>query len=382
MLKEFKAFLSRGNVIDLAVAVIIGAAFGKIIDHARRGRADAADWTVLGKVDFSSLFIALDRSKAIPESLKTAKDAGIPVIAYGQFLNEVITFLIVALAVFVVVKQANRFKAPDAPAPATKECPFCVSAIPVKATRCPQCTSSAVSKPLDEALDALVVQRRRVVTEQRARLVDVRPRLRNVAGLLRRGVRSLRVTPSARSSPRNHLRQATPSRVAEVDHFVRRAGVVDRRAHARDDVVDEGVVAAGRAVAEDRDRLALEHQSRELVDGQVRALPRSVNGEESQRDETHAIQVAVDVTEQLAADLGAGVRADRLQHVVVLAPRHARVHAVDAARRGEDELRRADAARQFQQHAACRRRSRPDSRPDLRSTAGRRLVAARWTITS
>jgi large conductance mechanosensitive channel len=144
MLKEFKEFISRGNVLDLAVAVIIGAAFGKIITALVEGVLMPPIGLLLGKVDFSSLFIALDRSKAIPESLKAAKDAGIPVIAYGQFLNEVITFLIVALAVFVVVKQANRFKAPDAPAPApaTKECPFCASSIPVKATRCPQCTSA------------------------------------------------------------------------------------------------------------------------------------------------------------------------------------------------------------------------------------------------
>jgi large conductance mechanosensitive channel len=144
MLKEFKEFISRGNVLDLAVAVIIGAAFGKIITALVEGVLMPPIGLLLGKVDFSSLFIALDRSKAIPESLKAAKDAGIPVIAYGQFLNEVITFLIVALAVFVVVKQANRFKAPDAPAPApaTKECPFCTSSIPVKATRCPQCTSA------------------------------------------------------------------------------------------------------------------------------------------------------------------------------------------------------------------------------------------------
>jgi large conductance mechanosensitive channel len=142
MLKEFKAFLSRGNVIDLAVAVIIGAAFGKIVTTLVEGVLMPPIGLLLGKVDFSSLFIALDRSKAIPESLKAAKDAGIPVIAYGQFLNEIITFLIVALAVFVVVKQANRFKAPDAPAPATKECPFCASVIPLKATRCPNCTSA------------------------------------------------------------------------------------------------------------------------------------------------------------------------------------------------------------------------------------------------
>jgi len=141
MLREFKEFISRGNVLDLAVAVIIGAAFGRVITALVEGVLMPPIGLLLGKVDFSSLFIVLDRSKAIPESLKAAKDAGIPVIAYGQFLNEVIGFLIVALAVFVVVKQANRFKAP-APVPATKECPFCASSIPVKATRCPNCTSA------------------------------------------------------------------------------------------------------------------------------------------------------------------------------------------------------------------------------------------------
>ena len=142
MLKEFKAFISRGNVMDLAVAVIIGAAFGKIVTALVEGVLMPPIGLLLGRVDFSSLFVALDRSKGVPESLKLAKDAGIPVIAYGQLLNEIIGFLIVAAAVFVVVKQANRFKQPDAPPPATKECPFCASSIPVKATRCAHCTSA------------------------------------------------------------------------------------------------------------------------------------------------------------------------------------------------------------------------------------------------
>lgn len=142
MLKEFKAFISRGNVMDLAVAVIIGAAFGKIVTALVEGVLMPPIGLLLGRVDFSSLFIALDRSKGVPESLKLAKDAGIPVIAYGQLLNEIIGFLIVAAAVFVVVKQANKFKPPDAPPPATKECPFCASSIPAKATRCAHCTSA------------------------------------------------------------------------------------------------------------------------------------------------------------------------------------------------------------------------------------------------
>ena len=150
MLKEFKAFISRGNVLDLAVAVIIGAAFGKIITALVEGVLMPPIGMALGKVDFSSLFIVLDHSKdallipGVPLSLAKAKELAIPVIAYGQFLNEVIGFLIVAFAVFLVVKQANRFNPPaaPAPAPATKECPFCASAIPVKATRCPNCTSA------------------------------------------------------------------------------------------------------------------------------------------------------------------------------------------------------------------------------------------------
>jgi large conductance mechanosensitive channel len=150
MLKEFKEFISRGNVLDLAVAVIIGAAFGKIVTALVEGVLMPPVGLLLGKVDFSSLFVVLDRSKlsllppGVTLSLKQAKDLAIPVIAYGQFLNEIISFLIVALAVFVVVKQANRLQTPEAPAPApaTKECPFCASSIPVKATRCPNCTSA------------------------------------------------------------------------------------------------------------------------------------------------------------------------------------------------------------------------------------------------
>ena len=144
MLTEFKAFISRGNVLDLAVAVIIGAAFGKIVTALVEGVLMPPLGLLLGRVDFSSLFVVLDNSKGVPTSLPLAKDAGIPVIAYGQLLNEIIGFLIVAAAVFVVVKQANRFNPPPAPAaaPAMKECQFCASSIPAKATRCPNCTSA------------------------------------------------------------------------------------------------------------------------------------------------------------------------------------------------------------------------------------------------
>ena len=143
MLKEFREFIARGNVIDLAVGVIIGAAFGKIVTTLVEGVLMPPLGLLLGRVDFSSLFVVLERSKGVPASLAEAKAAGIPVIAYGQLINDAIGFMIVALAVFILVKQVNRLKraSPPPAAPATKECPFCVSAISVKATRCPQCTS-------------------------------------------------------------------------------------------------------------------------------------------------------------------------------------------------------------------------------------------------
>ena len=143
MLKEFREFIARGNVLDLAVAVIIGAAFGRIIATLVDGVLMPPLGLLLGGVDFSSLFVVLDSSKGVPASLAEAKTNGIPVIAYGQLINDVITFLIVALAVFIVVKQANRFRRPVAAAPVnTKECPFCASTIPLKATRCAHCTSA------------------------------------------------------------------------------------------------------------------------------------------------------------------------------------------------------------------------------------------------
>lgn len=147
MWKEFRDFIARGNVMDLAVAVIIGAAFGRIVTTLVEGVLMPPIGLLLGQVDFSSLFVALDSTKGVPQSLADAKARGIPVIAYGQLLNDIIGFLVVALAVFVLVRQVNRIKsAVDRPAPGaatvTKECQFCASTISIKATRCPQCTSA------------------------------------------------------------------------------------------------------------------------------------------------------------------------------------------------------------------------------------------------
>jgi large conductance mechanosensitive channel len=145
MWKEFRDFIARGNVMDLAVGVIIGAAFGKIVTTLVEGILMPPLGLMLGRVDFASLFVVLDSAQGVPSSLADAKAKGIPVIAYGQLANDLIGFLIVALAVFLIVKQVNRIKsATDKPAAAesvTKECPFCASTISIKARRCPNCTS-------------------------------------------------------------------------------------------------------------------------------------------------------------------------------------------------------------------------------------------------
>lgn len=146
MWKEFRDFIARGNAIDLAVGLIIGAAFGKIVTTLVEGILMPPIGLLLGGVDFASLFYVLDSSKGFPASLAAAKAEGIPVVAYGQLLNDLVSFLVVAFAVFLLVKQINRIKsAIDRPAPAaapaTKECPFCASTISIKAKRCPNCTS-------------------------------------------------------------------------------------------------------------------------------------------------------------------------------------------------------------------------------------------------
>lgn len=141
MLKEFKEFAMRGNVLDLAVGIIIGAAFGKIITSLVNDVIMPPVGLLLGKVNFSQLYFNLS-GQAYP-SLAAAQEAGAPTINYGLFLNSIVDFLIVAFVIFLIVRQVNKLTAkPAAPAePTTKECPFCASTIPLKATRCPACTS-------------------------------------------------------------------------------------------------------------------------------------------------------------------------------------------------------------------------------------------------
>jgi large conductance mechanosensitive channel len=145
MLKEFKAFIMRGNVLDLAVGIIIGAAFGTIVKSLVDDVIMPPIGLALGNVDFSNLFVLLkEGAKAAPPyaSLADAKSAGAVTINYGQFINNVVTFIIVAFAVFLVVRAANRLRPPEAAeAPNTRDCPYCRMPIPVAATRCPQCTS-------------------------------------------------------------------------------------------------------------------------------------------------------------------------------------------------------------------------------------------------
>jgi len=136
MLKEFKEFIARGNVIDLAVAVVIGAAFGRIVTSLVEGIIMPPLGLLLGRVDFSNLFIDLSGER--PASLADAQLRGLPVIAYGSFINEVVTFLIIAAALFLVIRTINQFKKEEETVK-TKDCPFCLSSIPIGATRCSAC---------------------------------------------------------------------------------------------------------------------------------------------------------------------------------------------------------------------------------------------------
>lgn len=140
MLKEFKEFIMRGNVIDLAVAVIIGAAFGRIITSFVNDIIMPPLGLLLGNVNFTDLFISLNGTKYA--TLADAQTAGAATINYGIFINTIIDFILVALVIFLIIRQVNRMK--KAPAPTeltTKECPYCFTQIPIPATRCPHCTS-------------------------------------------------------------------------------------------------------------------------------------------------------------------------------------------------------------------------------------------------
>ena len=142
MLKEFKTFILRGNVLDLAIGIIIGAAFGKIVTSFVNDVLMPPIGLLLGGVDFNNLFITL---KGQPmATLAQAQEVGAVTINYGVFLNAVIDFLIVAFVIFLLIRQVNKLTAKPAPepaAPTTRECPFCKTEIPIKATRCPHCTS-------------------------------------------------------------------------------------------------------------------------------------------------------------------------------------------------------------------------------------------------
>jgi len=141
MLKEFKAFAMRGNVLDMAVGIVIGVAFGGIVTSFVQDILMPPIGRLVGHVDFSNLFINLGDTHY--DTLAAAKAAGAATINYGLFLNTVINFLIVAFAIFLLIRQVNRFEPKPAPAaaPTTRECPYCLTAVPLKATRCAHCTS-------------------------------------------------------------------------------------------------------------------------------------------------------------------------------------------------------------------------------------------------
>lgn len=140
MLKEFRDFIARGSVVDLAVAVIIGGAFGAIVSSLVKDILMPVVSLVTGGIDFTNWFIAL--KPGTYATLQAAQDAGVATINIGLFVNAVITFLIVAFAMFLLVRSINRMKKPaPAAAPTTKDCPYCFTTISIKATRCPNCTS-------------------------------------------------------------------------------------------------------------------------------------------------------------------------------------------------------------------------------------------------
>jgi len=140
MLKEFRTFINRGNVVDLAVGVVIGTAFGKIITSLVEDIIMPPIGLLIGKVDFTDLYINLSNKDYA--SLADAKEAGAATINYGLFINNIINFLIIAFCIFIVIRQLNKLTQKEEEAPVTtKECPACLSSIPLKATRCPACTT-------------------------------------------------------------------------------------------------------------------------------------------------------------------------------------------------------------------------------------------------
>ncbi len=140
MLKEFKTFIMRGNVVDLAIAFIMGGAFGAIVASLVKDIIMPVVSLLIGGVDFTNWFIPLKGGSYA--TLKAAQDAGATTINLGIFINAVITFLIIAFAMFLLIKAMNAMQKPaPAAAPTTKDCPYCLSSVPLKATRCPHCTS-------------------------------------------------------------------------------------------------------------------------------------------------------------------------------------------------------------------------------------------------
>ena len=145
-LRDFKEFALRGSVLDMAVGIVLGVAFGRIITSFVDDILMPPLGLLLGHVDASNLFISLTGKHF--DTLAAAKAAAAPTLNYGVFLNNVLNFLLVAFAIFVLVRQVNRFRrAQEAPAPTTKDCPYCLSAVPLKATRCPHCTSQLGAVP-------------------------------------------------------------------------------------------------------------------------------------------------------------------------------------------------------------------------------------------
>jgi large conductance mechanosensitive channel len=155
MLEEYKKFAIRGNVIDMAVGIIIGAAFGTVVQSLVKNVLTPPLGLLTGGTDFTNLFVVLQEGtpEAPYATLQAARDAGAVTINVGTFINAIISFLIVSFAVFLLVRYINQLREPDegpAPPPTVKKCPYCVSDIPVQATRCPHCTSELPEEPAGE----------------------------------------------------------------------------------------------------------------------------------------------------------------------------------------------------------------------------------------